>query len=337
MTYDISVIICAYTEERWDDLVAAVESVKQQSLRSGEIIVVIDHNPNLLRRVQEHMSGVVAVENTEARGLRGGRNSGIRVAKGQIIAFLDDDAIAVPDWLKFLCEGYTEPQVLGTGGAVIPFWVHNKPNWLPDEFYWVVGCTYRGMLQSGTAIRNPIGANMSFRRDVFDTIGGFPMEYEHIGTRHAGGCEETELCIRVRQHWPQSVFLYNPQAAVFHRVPRTRASWRYFYSRCYAEGLAKADLARHVGTKDSLASERIYTLRALPRGVIRNLTDALLHRDFAGLARAGAIAVGLVVTTLGYVLGGVLSWIAISRKNIATGKFPHRDSEIPRPMKSQLR
>ena len=266
---DISVIICAYTEERWDDLVAAVESVKQQTLPPDEIIVVIDHNPSLVERAREHLSGVVVVENTEARGLRGARNSGIAAAKSQIIAFLDDDAAAIPDWLMFLTEGYTDPNVLGTGGTVTPFWVDNKPAWLPEEFYWVVGCTYRGMPQIATTIRNPIGANMSFRREVFDTVGDFHSQNGHMGPRHAGGCEETELCIRSRHRWPQSVFLYQPRAKVFHCVPGNRTSRRYFCSRCYVEGLAKAVIARHVGARDSLASERAYTLRVLPRGVKR--------------------------------------------------------------------
>ena len=135
----VSVIICAYTEERWDDLVEAVESVQQQTLPAKEIIVVIDHNPNLLKRAREHLSHVVVVENKETPGLRGARNSGIAVAQGAIIAFLDDDAIAIPDWLMLLTEGYTDYQVMGTGGAVTPLWMDNKPGWLPEEFYWVVG------------------------------------------------------------------------------------------------------------------------------------------------------------------------------------------------------
>src|SRR6266699_295151 len=323
---DISVIICAYTEERWDDLVAAVESVKQQTLPPGEIIVVIDHNPSLVERAREQLSGVIVVENTEARGLRGARNSGIAAAKRQIIAFLDDDAAAIPDWLMFLTEGYTDPNVLGTGGAVTPFWVDNKPAWLPEEFYWVVGCTYRGMPQIATTIRNPIGANMSIRREVFDTVGNFHSEIERVGTQHAGGCEETELCIRARQHWPQGVFLYQPQARVLHNVPGSRTRWRYFYSRCYVEGLAKAIVARHVGTKDSLASERIYTLRTLPLAVVHGLTDTLFHQDLTGLARAGAIMAGLAATTAGYLIGSAFLWKAKLIDIIAPNRVLHHQN-----------
>src|SRR5438067_13517516 len=83
----ISVIICAYTEERWDDLVAAVESVKQQTLPADEIIVVIDHNLNLLKRVREKLSDVIAIENREAKGLSGARNSGAMIEEGSRLAF----------------------------------------------------------------------------------------------------------------------------------------------------------------------------------------------------------------------------------------------------------
>ncbi len=302
--YDISVIICAYTEERWNDLVAAVASVQQQTVPCRDIIIVIDHNPRLLQRAQEQWPMLIVTENTQAQGLRGARNCGVALAQGEIIAFLDDDAVAIPNWLLFLTEGYADVQVLGTGGAVTPAW-DNKPTWFPEEFYWVVGCTYRGMPQTNAVLRNPIGANMSFRREVFDTIGDFGGDAMNIGAVHVGGCEETEFCIRVHQHWPQHKILYSPQANVFHHVPQKRTNWHYFWSRCHAEGVAKVSLMQNVGADDALASERNYTLQALPKGVIRGLSDAVFHLDPAGLARAEAIVVGLTATLAGYVRGTV--------------------------------
>src|SRR5579859_6241737 len=99
-TLDVSVVICAYTEERWHDLIAAVESIQQQSVTPSEIIVVIDNNKRLLERARAHIAGgVIVIENSEPQGLSGARNSGIAVAHGAYIAFLDDDALAEPDWL----------------------------------------------------------------------------------------------------------------------------------------------------------------------------------------------------------------------------------------------
>src|SRR6266568_2992580 len=132
--YDISVIICAYTEDRWNDLVAAIWSVQQQTLPPEEIIVVIDHNPGLLKRAREQLPGTIVMENIEAQGLSGARNSGIAVARSQIVAFLDDDAIAAPDWIERLIVCYTDPHVVGVGGKIEPLWIGMRPSWFPDEF-----------------------------------------------------------------------------------------------------------------------------------------------------------------------------------------------------------
>src|SRR6266487_1120270 len=127
--HDISVIICAYTEDRWNDLVAAIRSVQQQTHPPREIIVVVDHNPGLLKRAQEHLLDVVIVENRRTRGLSGARNSGIAEANGNIIAFLDDDAIAEPSWLEHLVVYYADPRIAGVGGKIEPSWRGVRPSW----------------------------------------------------------------------------------------------------------------------------------------------------------------------------------------------------------------
>jgi GT2 family glycosyltransferase len=306
ITPSISVVICAYTQERWHDLVDAVASTQKQTVSPNEIIVVIDHNPEMLLRAQEHLPGILVTDNKETRGLSGARNSGIALAQSDLIVFLDDDAIADQHWLEYLTQDMKNPNILGTGGAVHPFWVDTEPNWLPEEFYWVVGCTYRGLPQATAPIRNPIGASMCIRREVFTTVGGFRSGIGRVGKRPVG-CEETELCIRARQHWPDRTFLFHPQAEIAHRVPAQRARWQYYWARCYAEGISKAFVARFVGAKDSLSSESTYTLQTLPKGVIRNIKAALFEHDNAGFTRAAAIISGLLVTISGYVVGRFFS------------------------------
>src|ERR1700676_5250447 len=112
MTNDVSVIICAYTEERWSNLGAAVASIQQQSAAPREIIVVIDYNRPLFERASAAFSGVLVIENCEPKGISGARNSGGSVAQGTLIAYLDDDAIAEPDWLELLCDCCKDAQVL---------------------------------------------------------------------------------------------------------------------------------------------------------------------------------------------------------------------------------
>src|SRR4051794_5862320 len=106
-----SVVVCAYTERRWDDLRAAVASVAAQTVPALEVVVVCDHNPSLLARVRRELPDAVARANTGERGLSGARNTGVRAARGEVIAFLDDDAVAAPDWLQRLLEPYGDPRV----------------------------------------------------------------------------------------------------------------------------------------------------------------------------------------------------------------------------------
>jgi glycosyltransferase involved in cell wall biosynthesis len=298
---DISVVICAYTEARWHDLVAAVHSVRGQSVPPREIIVVVDHNPTLLERVHTEVPYVIAVDNQEAKGLSGARNSGIAAATGAVIAFLDDDGVAAPDWLEHLLPAYADPEVIGVGGSVEPLWLGGRPPWFPAEFDWVVGCTYRGLPEVTAPVRNLIGCNMSFRREVFEGVGGFLSGIGRVGT-YPVGCEETELCIRAGRRWPSRALLYEPRARVQHRVTASRARWSYFRARCYAEGLSKDLVAQAVGAADGLAMERSYTLHTLPGSVLRGVADAL-RGDPSGCARAAAIVVGLGMTAAGYLEG----------------------------------
>ncbi len=312
---DVSVIICAYTEDRWNELVASVASVRRQTVCPREIIIVVDHNPQLLERVRREFPDTIAIASTEARGLSGARNSGVAAARGAIIAFLDDDASAEPDWLERLASVFSDPNVFIAGGAVQPDWHNHAPRWFPEEFQWVVGCTYRGMPETVAPVRNPIGANMAFRRVVFERVGGFRSGIGRVGTLPVG-CEETEFCIRYRQCWPDAHVLYQPLARVRHRVPSQRATLRYFARRCFAEGCSKALVTRFVGADDGLASERAYTVRTLPQGIARGVQDAI-RGDVTGLARSAAIAAGLAITTLGYAVGKSLGMGRRGRVDLA--------------------
>jgi GT2 family glycosyltransferase len=300
------VVICVYTEQRWDDSLAAIASVRSQHPVPQQILVVVDHNPELLGRLSAHFAhdlDVTVVENTAARGLSGGKNTGVAHATADVVAFLDDDAVAEPGWLATLAADFADPAVLGVGGTTLPAWETGRPRWWPGEFDWVVGCTFVGRRPG--VVRNLLGGNASFRRRLFDDVGGFA---QHIGRSSSLsrplGCEETELCIRMNRSHPGGVFLFEPRAVIHHRVPRARERFSYFRSRCFAEGLSKAEVTRSVGVRDGLEAERSYAAVALRRGVLRGLAD-LLRGDVTGPLRAGAI-----VTGLGWTIGGYLAGLA---------------------------
>ncbi|TAK33778.1 MAG: glycosyltransferase family 2 protein [Chloroflexota bacterium] len=298
---ELSAVICTYTDNRWEDLAAAVESLRQQEPPPKEIIIVVDHNPALQQQADAYFEDALVIPNREPRGLSGARNSGVAAAQGTLIAFLDDDATAAPGWLARLSHWCEHPQVLGAVGAIEPVWLSGRPAWFPQEFLWVVGCTYRGLPKTVATVRNLLGGGMCIKREVFQAVGGFRTEMGRVGTIPLG-CEETELCIRARQVRPDGAFVYDPQALILHRVPAWRARWRYYFSRCYAEGLSKATLSQLVGFRDGLSSERDYVMRTLPRGILEGVQVAL-RGDRTGLARASAIVTGLILTGAGYLTG----------------------------------
>jgi cellulose synthase/poly-beta-1,6-N-acetylglucosamine synthase-like glycosyltransferase len=300
----VGVVICCYTERRFAQLQAAVESVRCQTRPPDELVVVVDHAPALLVRARQELGDRArVVANGGQRGLADARNAGVRHLTAEVVAFLDDDAVAEERWLEQLTAWYADPDVVGTGGIVEPRWAQAPPRWLPDEFLWVVGCSYTGLPRTPAAVRNPIGANMSFRRPAL-AHRGFRAGVGRVGTRPMG-CEETELAIRAARDRPGGRVVHVPAARVHHHVPPERAGWRYFASRCWAEGRSKAIVAGLTGTGAGLASERAYVRRTLPAGVARGLRDAL-GGDLSGLGRSGAIVAGLALAGAGYLRGRLL-------------------------------
>ena len=207
-----TVVVCVYTEKRWDDIAEAVASVAAQGVAPLETLVVVDHNPTLLARAEAELSGVRVLANAHAQGLSGARNTAIAEAKGDVVVFLDDDARARPGWLP-----HSRPvrgrhgQGGRRGGAPALAHVAERraataplPGAQPadgdatGELDWIIGCTYTGQPTAQAEVRNLMGCNMSFRREVFERVGGFAEDIGRIG-KNPLGCEETELCIRARQ------------------------------------------------------------------------------------------------------------------------------------------
>ncbi len=300
----LSVVICAHTLDRWNDLCGAVTSVTTQVPTVHETIVVIDNNEALCERAKRELHGVTVLANARDPGLSGARTTGAGHASGTVIAFIDDDAAAAPGWAAALAEAYSDPLVLGAGGPVEPAWQVPRPSWFPTEFDWVVGCTYAGMDVRNGRMRNPIGANMSVRTDVLRRAGGFSTElgrrklgFSVTGMARIGGkaesCEETEFCIRAAGLYPGGYFAYRDGARVSHSVPAQRATWKYFARRCLVEGAAKAALAAIAGV-DGLGAENRYVRQVLPRAVVRALASG-------APGRAGAIVAGFALTAFAYV------------------------------------
>lgn len=317
----VSVVVCTYTLDRWDALKAAIASVQDQAHPVDEIILVVDHCQELYQRALNTFPGVrIMPSQGRNQGVAGARNTGMAVAQGDIVAFLDDDAAAEPGWIDRLLAGYVDPRVVGVGGRIRPRWLTGRPAWFPPEFDWVVGCSYQGLPEKTGPVRNFIGANMSFRRTELQAVGGFLEELGRVRTWPVG-CEETELCLRITARHPDAVLLYEPAAEVSQRVPEARACWSYFWSRCVGEGLSKALVARYSGSGPALASERFYLRSTIPKALARNLRRAWSP---GALPTLGALIAGVCTAVAGYVAG----WI----RPLGSGRFFRRPQVPTVPM-----
>lgn len=321
----ITVVVCAYTSDRWITLQRALAAARKQITLQDELIVIVDHNASLLARCQDYLRDSTILPNHRSPGLSGARNTAVDVARGQIIVFLDDDAVPIEGWLEALRAPYADKRVGGVGGLAKPRWLGGQPPWFPEEFLWVVGCSHRGLPSDKQPIRNLVGANMSFRKAAFDDVGGFAEQMGRIGERLLA-CEETEFSIRLTQSNPNSIILFEPTSQVEHEIGLQRASLRYFIRRCWGEGISKAEVSRRVGRRSALSSERYYASRTLPKGILNGLRDCLAG-DISGATRSIAIMLGFIVTTTGYCAGAISRHLTIGDKGSGYANFSKTGAE----------
>ncbi|WP_049999104.1 glucosyl-dolichyl phosphate glucuronosyltransferase [Halococcus sediminicola] len=270
----VSVVLCTYDEASFERFRDAADSVLAQTYPT-ELVVVVDGSPALAERVRETYGShddVRLFVNDENRGLLESRNTGVELAAGDVVAFLDDDARAHPAWVERLVAAYEDEDALAVGGRMVPEWVAGKPSFLPAEFYWLVGVTHRGFGPDGDEqrkgeVRNTFGSNLSFRREVFTSLGGFdPAIGGRKGSKNLQG-GETELCARLEEEYGEGVH-YMPAAEVAHKVFDYRTKPRWLADRAFWQGYSKRAMEGLV--PDSTGEESAFLGRLL--------TDFLPHR-----------------------------------------------------------
>lgn len=296
-----SVVISAYTLDRWPLTKQAVESSRDQTVPVEKVVLCIDNNPELLGRAKSEWQRVEGtpvevigngdpVDGGEQQsGSASARNAAAARVTSDVVVFLDDDARPERDWIAQLMAVYEErPGAVAVGGAPLPVYETPRPTWYPPNFDWVFGCVFEGLPETVTPLARLIGANMSVRRDALERVGGFGTDYP---------IDDLELCIKLADAYGQKGLVYTPDAVVHHFVSSQRLTWAYFRHRCFSVNRAKAHLFSRLGPAASLAAERafvLHTLRhqamsALRRGLARDPgAFRSLGAMFAGIAFAGA-------------------------------------------------
>ena len=226
-----SIVVCTYN--RAESLRDTLNALCRQQAAPGcdwEVLVVDNNSKDHTRSVVEAaQSGWPRLSYTfeKSQGLSHARNHGIACARGEIILFTDDDVLPEPDWLATTLAGLAEYQADACGGFIAPIWETPPPPWLTERFHGFLAIrTDRSddYLMSVSS-QTPFGANMAFRRHVFDRVGLFDTNRGRKGAVLASG-EDGEMFDRILAAGMTVVYL--GRSRVHHKVESFRLTKRYF-------------------------------------------------------------------------------------------------------------
>lgn len=299
---NISVVVCTYTMDRYDDFAEAVESALRQTHDRIEVVLVSDGNEEVADRMSDdfgHFDSVRVHCTDENRGISYARTRGAELATGELVAFLDDDAIATDDWIETLVETYESTDAYAVGGRLDPQWLAGQPSFLAEEFYWLIGCTERGFADHLEEVRNTYGSNIVFNREVFLDIGGYDEETGRKGDSHVQA-HEAPACIRMREQYGRGV-VYNDEAVVYHKIFEYRTDFRWLVGRAFWQGYSKRVMNLRHPEDEGNEGEYLRTLatKYVPQR-IRNLAGKPTIPELAQLV---AIFVFTAAVGFGYLYG----------------------------------
>ena len=303
-----SASVVVITFERPDHLARCLEHLEGQTTAPCEIIVIDSSvGGDTEQLVGEKFPSVTYRRTTAGRqAMATARNTGYEMASGDVIAYVDDDAYAEPDWLARLLVPYDDPDVGAVGGRQI----RRQPGELTEGLDAIGRLLPDGTLTGNFAadpgrvvtVDHLLGANMSFRRRVLDEIGG-------IRDGYFGTCvrEESDLCLRVARAGYR--LLYAPDAVVEHvAAPYNkgrRFDLRYQY---WAQKNHVIFLVRNFGANDPL-------VRAYLSGMARSMKADMGERLGRGNRRVNDRDAGGVVRSV----GGMAARGAVTAAATATG------------------
>jgi len=250
----ISAVICSYNRARF--IIAAVESIFNQDYDKSQYeVIVVDNNStdNTVQLLQQykdaHPSYNFSYYVERQQGVAYTRTRCAQEARGEIVAYLDDDSTAEPGWLSSLVSFYDEhPMCYSTGGRITPVFLTPVADWYSKYFFGLVGNFDQGpKTKELTGVRYPAGANMSFRKKVFDEIGYFNTD---LGRKGNGllATEEKDMYLRIRAAGHEVWYL--PHVAVLHNVEANKFDKNYV--RRHSKGIGGGERMMNKGNTGKL-------------------------------------------------------------------------------------
>ena len=244
----ISVLICTYN--RAQNLAETIKSAMAQSCPDSETweTLVVDNNSSdqtrqTVEALQHQFPDRIRYVFEQKQGISNARNAAIHEARGEILAFIDDDETADANWLRNLTAQLHSGEWAGAGGRVVPPASFVPPDWLPTKGFFVGGplAAFDVGKQAGQLNEPPFGANMAFRKEVFEKLGYFRTDLGRSGKNLISN-EDTEFGRRVLAAGLR--LRYEPSAVTYHPVEESRLQKEYFLLWWFNKG--KSDI-REIG------------------------------------------------------------------------------------------
>lgn len=324
----LSTVITSYTIDRVKDILELLDSIRAQTYNHTETILVIERSTELFNRIKQYakekaIPNVKVVFNRGEPGLSAARNLGVKEARGDIIAFIDDDALPSPNWAEETVMTYKDKSVIGVTGPILPLWKDEPMDWFPDELDWILSCAAFSGITTKSEIRNVFGANMSFRREAFDSSGLF---LTHLGAKGGGETgkhelvgDETEFSIRVKRRTGKHI-LYNPHIKAWHKVYKYRVTPPVIARRAYWEGYTKAmfnKCYRNSGSKEKLLDVEYQLLGRILGRLLPGILMGFFKHPIIAWRKLSVTIIVLSFVALGYL--SYLRQSFLSRKEVTVG------------------
>ncbi len=249
---DLSVIVCTYNRERY--IGQCLEHLIHQDVDKGSYEVIIVDN-NSTDNTGTICEAVVAKQESfkyyleTNQGHSFSRNRGIEESKGEIVAFLDDDAFVANDYVTNLISFFANhSEVQAIGGKINPRYEGATPKWMSKYLLPLVAAQDMGETPKAfTGRKFPIGANMAFRRAVFEKYGNFNVNLGRKGTGLEGG-DEKEVFLRLKAD--KIPIFYVPNIVVDHIIPEKRVTKEYIKGLAVGVGTSERKRIKEAGAPD---------------------------------------------------------------------------------------
>lgn len=255
----VSVVVPTYSMERYEDFRECVDAVLEQTYGDVEVVAIVDGNDDVMARVKDDygdVEDVVIYGSDEDAGPISRANMGAVQASGELLVLTDDDAVPAPDWIETLVDAYERHGAIAVGGRIEPEWVAGEADYIPEEFYFLIGATHKGFPKEEKEVRNTFGANLGFDREMYLRLGG--VKQGGIDPSQVQG-RETEFCARMRRTYDQGV-IYTPDAVVRHKIYDYRTDLGWLLRRAFWQGYSKRAMAKLVPDSAGQESDQLRRL-----------------------------------------------------------------------------